>query len=77
MKLLPAKEARITPEGRHWFFGYYDIPAFDSDAGRHLALEVPFMDRMPEPTDAAKLYCIDLPSGRYTQIGETTAWCFQ
>lgn len=77
MRNLPAVARRITPANEHWFFGYYDIPAFDSDCKRHLCLKVPFMDRMNEKDDTAELYCIDLESGERTQIGETTAWNFQ
>lgn len=77
MRILPAEAKRITPCGEHWFFGYYDIPAFDSGEKRHLALHVPFMDRLPEKDDCAKVFTIDLHTGQRTQIGETFAWCFQ
>ncbi len=74
---LPAAARRLTPENEHWFFGYYDIPAFDSQGARHLCLHVPFLDRLPVKDDVAGLYCIDLRTGERAKIGETTAWNFQ
>lgn len=77
MLKLPAAARRLTPENEHWFFGYYDIPAFDSRGERHLCLRVPFLDRLPVKEDVAELYCIDLRTGERVKIGETTAWNFQ
>ena len=55
MVKLPATAQRITPANQHWFFGYYDIPAFDATSSRHLCLNVPFMDRLPEVQDKATI----------------------
>lgn len=77
MLKLPADAVRVTPADGHWFFGYYDIPAFDPAGQRHLCLNVPFMDRLPGASDEAQLYCIDLASGARRPIGSTTAWNFQ
>ncbi|MBQ3078864.1 MAG: hypothetical protein IJC48_02530 [Clostridia bacterium] len=77
MKQLPAKAVRITPDDGQWFFGYYDIPAFDSTGSRHLAMRVNFWDRLPEKDDIAELYVIDLKTGEKEKFAETTAWCFQ
>lgn len=77
MVKLPATAQRITPANQHWFFGYYDIPAFDATSSRHLCLNVPFMDRLPEAQDKATIYVIDLGSGERTQIDSTSAWNFQ
>ena len=74
---LTAPYRRISPEGENWLFGYYDIPSFDTEGRRHLGMRVPFIDRMPGKDDIAELFCIDLETGAYTPIGETTAWCFQ
>ncbi len=74
---LPAEAKRITPYGEHWFFGYYDIPAFECNEKRHLAVKVPFMDRLQEKDDCAELFAIGLETGERTKIGETYAWCFQ
>lgn len=77
MQKLPAKENRFSPETAHWFFGYYDIPAFDQNGQRHLGLEVPFMNRRPRKTDEARLHVLDLNSGETRLIGKTSAWNFQ
>ena len=74
---LPARAIRMTPEHEHWFFGYYDLPAFDRSGRRHLAMQVPFMDRLPQPDDRAMLHVLDLDSGRRDCFAETTAWNFQ
>lgn len=67
----------MTPEHEQWFFGYYDIPAFDAACTRHLSLRVPFMDRLPVRDDVAGLYVIDLSTGTRQRFAETTAWNFQ
>ena len=77
MRQLTATAKRITPADGHWLFGYYDIPSFDSECKRHLALHVPFMDHMPTKDDVAEIYCINLADGSREKIAETTAWCFQ
>lgn len=74
---LPAQAQRVTPADGHWFFGYYDIPAFDPQGRRHLCLNIPFMDRLNTRDDIAQLHCIDLDTGARTHIGSTTAWNFQ
>ena len=68
---------RITPKDQNWFFGYYDIPAFDCTNSKHLALNVPFMDRLPKADDIARLNVIDIKTGKTDCFAETTAWNFQ
>ncbi len=64
----------ITPDdGMHYFFGYYDMRAVSE--GRHLALRVPFMDRLPEKDDEAEVGY--LKDRVFTPIAKTTAWNFQ
>lgn len=77
MVQLPASPRRLTPDKEHWFFGYYDIPAFDAASARHLCLHVPFMDRLPVKDDVASLHVIDVATGAATRFAETTAWNFQ
>ena len=68
----------LTPEdGRHYFFGYYDLMPFDSEERRHLCHRVSFMDRLPRADDTAELGEIDLESGEFRKFAETTAWNFQ
>ncbi len=79
MLQLPVSTRRILPGGKdtHWFFGYYDIPAFSQDSVLHLALQAPFMDRLPLPEDKAELYAVHLKHGKRIHLGTTTAWNFQ
>ncbi|WP_020620348.1 hypothetical protein [Paenibacillus daejeonensis] len=74
-QLLPAK--RITPDNGHYFYGYYDNPAFDGEARYHLCHRVPFYDRYPTADDTAELGMIELATGRYIPLAETTCWNFQ
>ena len=68
----------ITSGPRHHFFGYYEKCPWDASGRRHLALEVPFMDRMPKPDDLATVGVIDLAAGnRFQPVDETPAWCWQ
>lgn len=68
---------RITPEGEHWFFGYYDNQAFSPDDRRHLAHHVSFRERLQQPGDVAELGVIDLATRRVRVFAETRAWNFQ
>jgi len=89
---LSASVERLSPAGKHFFFGYYDLPAADAQ-GRHLGLEVPFRDRFPSPENAAVLGWLPLPSSPFAAeredafvadsealwhpFSETFAWNFQ
>lgn len=68
----------ITPnDGYHYFFGYYDLQPFDTTGRYHLCHRVGFMDRLPTPEDVAELGMIDMESGEFIKLSETTAWNFQ
>jgi hypothetical protein len=68
----------ITRGPEHHVFGYYDKHPTNLDDRLTLALEVPFMDRQPTPSDVATVLCIDLENGdRATPVSETAAWCWQ
>jgi hypothetical protein len=69
---------RISPnDGHHYFFGYYDIPAFDRTGRFHLCHRIGFRDRLPSPADTAELGIFDLATGGFEIFGETHAWNFQ
>jgi hypothetical protein len=71
-------QKRISPgDGRHYFFGYYDVPALSPDGRRHLFHRVPFRDRLPKIEDAAELGVLDLESGEARVFASTHAWNFQ
>jgi hypothetical protein len=75
----PKVEAKpVTAGPKYHFFGYYEKCPWDTSARYHLALEVPFMDRMPRPDDAATVGLIDLADGnRFQPLDHTAAWCWQ
>lgn len=68
---------RISPEGQDFFFGYYDINAYDKGGKRHLCNIPPFIDKIPEKEDVLKLGIIDIETGGVDVFAETTAWNFQ
>lgn len=68
---------KLTGGSGHYFFGYYDVAAFDAGGKRHLYHKVDFMDRLPAKDDVAALGLIDIATGKTTKIAETTAWNFQ
>lgn len=74
----PTAPVRISANGEHTFFGYYDVPAVDAKTGRHLAHRAPFRDRMPEAADEVELGVIapDAP-GEFKPFARTKAWNFQ
>ena len=73
--LLPVR--RLTPEQEHFFFGYYDNPAWNAGERYHLCQQVAFWDRLPAADDVARLGMIRLSDRRFTPFAETTAWNFQ
>jgi hypothetical protein len=71
------KAKRLTKEDGHYFFGYYDTPAWSWNDRYHLCHKVAFCDRLPRADDRAELGYIDLQNNCFTVIGKTTAWNFQ
>ncbi len=82
---VAAPLVRLSPADKHFFFGYYDLPAADAQ-GRHLCLQVPFRDHFPAPEDVAVLGWLPMPptgspdpaaSQEFHAFGGTVAWNFQ
>ena len=74
----PERIVRISPnDGKHYFFGYYDIPALTPDDRYHLTNRVAFMDRRQTADDVNELGVIDMRTGEFRKFGETKAWNFQ
>jgi glycosyltransferase involved in cell wall biosynthesis len=67
---------RLTPPFENMFSGYFDIKVMDSKNENHLALKVPFIDRLPQKKDKAEICIID-KNKNIRVIGSTSAWCFQ
>lgn len=68
---------RITEKNGHFFFGYYDIPAFSQNQKFHLAHRTDLWDRLPNSDEPAKIGVIDLQNNKFIQVTETSAWNFQ
>lgn len=74
-ELVRAK--RLTSGDGNYFFGYYDIPAWNEDETFHLCHKVDFWNRMPKEDDIAEVGMIDVRNGQYIKLDETSAWNFQ
>ena len=71
------KPKRLTHGEGNYFFGYYDIPAWNKRGTYHLCHKVDFWRRMPKEDDVAEIGMIDFEKSEYIKLGETTAWNFQ
>ncbi|CAN7611856.1 TolB family protein [Paenibacillus sp. LjRoot56] len=71
------KAERLTQEDAHYFFGYYDTPAWSLSDRYHLCHKVDFMDRLPHAADSATVGYIDMLDHSFHPVAETTAWNFQ
>jgi hypothetical protein len=71
------KAERLTAGSGHFFYGYYDNPAFSQSDRYHLGHRVQFWDRLPESDDIAELGMIDLETREFLPLAETAAWNFQ
>lgn len=68
---------RLTKDDAHYFFGYYDTPAWSGNNRYHLCHKAEFCDRIPTAEDEAILGYIDTNDHSFHSIGVTTAWNFQ
>lgn len=67
---------RIGLEGKHTFFGYYDIFPENKRGDKVLLNVAPFNDHMPNGSDCLSVGYVDT-TGTYHEVGETTGWNFQ
>ena len=69
---------RLSPlDGFHYFYGYYDNPAFSKGDQKHLCHRVNFWDRLPGKNDICELGAIDIKTGAWEKLAETSAFNFQ
>ena len=74
---MPRVRAITRGPNFHWF-GYYDKLQFDPGNRYVLAMRSGFEHRSPRPDDVIQLGRIDIHDhDRWTDLGETTAWCWQ
>ncbi len=67
---------KLTPDGQHFFFGYYDRNPWDNDIKHHLVLHIPQIERLPERGEKADIGILDV-NGNYQKLTETRTWCHQ
>lgn len=75
-----ARLQRVTPEGRDYFFGYYDLPAVSAVDGACLCHRVPFIDRRPGVGDEAEVGICERREGGwgdFQPLAVTRTWNFQ
>ena len=67
----------LTKGPKHHFFGYYGICPWNKDETHVLSLESNFQDRLPEANETANIGLVDVKTGEFKKISETTAWNLQ
>lgn len=72
---LPIRQ--ISPSDGYFFHGYYDIQPWSACGSYFLCLQTAFWNRPPEANDFAALGMIDLDTGEFIRLEDTTAWNFQ
>lgn len=79
MKLLDKScyAKRLSPMDGNYFFGYYDLNAFNKAQTLHLAHKSSFADRLQVKGDTVEVGVIDIETGRYEKLDVTGAWNFQ
>lgn len=66
---------RISPFDGEYFFGYYDLQAFNGKM--HLTHKVANADKLHERGDVAEVGILDIDTAKYEKLDTTGAWCFQ
>ncbi|TBL75334.1 hypothetical protein [Paenibacillus thalictri] len=74
---LKVRVEKLTGEDGHYFYGYYDNPAWSGDDRYHLCHKTAFWNRLQEETDEAGLGMIDMLTKSYIPLAQTHAWNFQ
>jgi HAD superfamily hydrolase (TIGR01549 family) len=67
---------RLTPEFENYFLGSFDFQVMKSQGEDHLALNVPFINRLPSEHDLAYIHLIK-QDGTIEKIDSTYAWNFR
>jgi hypothetical protein len=74
----PTEVKRITPEGEHFHFGYYDRVPISADGRYHLAIHPEISERSTRADDHAEIGLIDLHNGNaWIPLDNETAWNWQ
>jgi len=78
--MIDTKKIFSTPnDGKHYFFGYYDKSPVSADQNKLLALQVDFLDHIPEKGDKAIIGYFDLSilDGKFIPLTETSTFNWQ
>ncbi|KXB09553.1 hypothetical protein AKJ60_00060 [candidate division MSBL1 archaeon SCGC-AAA385M11] len=69
---------RVSPQGRHFFFGYYDKTPWNETEDKLLGMEAGFKNRMPTEDDYLTIGWFDLQNDcKWHPAGNTNTWNFQ
>lgn len=67
----------LTSGPKHHFFGYYGITPWNKDETHVLSLESDFQERMPVANESANIGLVDVNTGKFEKLTQTTAWNLQ
>lgn len=68
----------VSPsDGKHYFFGYYNLCPWSADGSRLLVHRASFADRFPDGKEAVQLGFLDAETSSFTAFADSYAWNFQ
>lgn len=72
-----ARVKMITSGTENHFFGYYGINPWNAEKTHLLSLEASYNDRLPSPGEKANIGLVNMETGEFLKVSETTAWNLQ
>lgn len=67
----------LTAGPQHHFFGYFGICPWNKDETQVLSLESSFQDHLPTNGEPANIGLVDVKTGKFEKLTQTTAWNLQ
>lgn len=67
----------LTSSPMNHFFGYFGVNPWNAAKTHLLSLETSFNDRLPHPGEKATIGLVDMATGSFKKVSETTAWNLQ
>ena len=74
---IKCKTEVLTSGLKHHFFGYYGICPWNQDEIHVLSLESSFQDHLPTAGESASVGLVDVKTGKFEKLTQTTAWNLQ
>ncbi len=68
---------KLTDGPKHHFFGYYGMSPWNHSQTKMVCLESDFHNRLPNSGEKASIGLVDLQSGTFSPITQTSAWNLQ